>query len=241
MADRDPRRLPAPDDIPDEPRDEFLESVARELRRPSGFSADFDARLMDAIRAEGTPSADAPPPVDLPGDIPRDSSPDERVIEGPWTQPRRRRFAPVRGFLAAAAIGTIAVLGVRAAREQARTTSVATVPAAAPTGPSAQQVAVDPTALRQVEFELEAPDARSVSVVGTFNDWDVGATPMERGGDGVWRIALQLRPGRYVYSFVVDGEKWVADPSAPPSGEDDFGRPSSALTVDSTGPIGGTR
>lgn len=239
MADRDPRRLPAPDDIPDEPRDEFLESVARELRRPSGFSADFDARLMAAIRAEGTPSGDAPPPVELPRDIPRTPTGEAPVIEGPWTQRRARRFTPIRGFLAAAAIGFIALLGVRAARDEGPAATVATAPAAG-TATETQAVAADPTALRTIELEFEAPDASSVTVVGTFNDWDATATPLEKGGDGVWRVTLPLRPGRYVYSFLVDGTTWSADPAAPPSGEDDFGRPSSALTVP-TRPAGGMR
>jgi 1,4-alpha-glucan branching enzyme len=48
---------------------------------------------------------------------------------------------------------------------------------------------------------------------------------------GVWTITIPLAPGRYHYTFVVDGTTWVADPMAPRTLEDDFGRPNSVITV----------
>ena len=36
---------------------------------------------------------------------------------------------------------------------------------------------------------------------------------MQSQGDGHWRIAVPLKPGRYEYKFLVDGE-WTADPQA---------------------------
>ena len=53
----------------------------------------------------------------------------------------------------------------------------------------------------------------SVSVVGTFNDWKSGATPLNRGGTGKWARELAVAPGRYEYRFVVDG-RWVDAPDA---------------------------
>jgi len=64
-----------------------------------------------------------------------------------------------------------------------------------------------------VKFALTRPDAKSVSVCGEFNGWSVGATPMKRRRDGQWEAFLELKPGRYQYKFVIDGE-WVADPTA---------------------------
>jgi hypothetical protein len=82
-----------------------------------------------------------------------------------------------------------------------------------------------------VRFVLVAPNAASVSVVGDFNDWDPGATPLEAApGNGVWTVMLPLPPGRYQYNFIVDGTKWVPDPVAPPA-QDDFGTPNSVITV----------
>jgi hypothetical protein len=65
-----------------------------------------------------------------------------------------------------------------------------------------------------VELSLAKADARHVTVAGDFNDWQVDAARMVRGQDGVWRIRLQLPPGRYQYVFVVDENEWIADPQA---------------------------
>ncbi len=64
----------------------------------------------------------------------------------------------------------------------------------------------------QVELELVDVQARSVAVAGDFNEWS--ASEMRKGGDGIWRVRLSLPPGRYQYVFVVDGDKWIADPRA---------------------------
>lgn len=84
------------------------------------------------------------------------------------------------------------------------------------------------------QFVLVAPAARSVSLVGDFNDWAVGATPLVRQGD-VWTVEVPLGDGRHAYSFVVDGE-WVADATAPRAADADFGRPSSIVLVGVRGP-----
>jgi hypothetical protein len=73
------------------------------------------------------------------------------------------------------------------------------------------------------------PDA-TVSVVGDFNDWDVQAAPMTRE-NGVWSTTLPLVPGRHVYAFVVNSERWLADPRAPKAPDADFGRPGSVIIV----------
>ncbi len=79
-------------------------------------------------------------------------------------------------------------------------------------------------------FRLKAPDARQVSVVGTFNGWDSNAHPL-RGPDrdGVWSLSLPLPPGRYRYMFVVDGDRWMTDPDAVASEDDGFDGQNSVL------------
>jgi hypothetical protein len=42
---------------------------------------------------------------------------------------------------------------------------------------------------------------------------------------------VPLRPGRYHYSFVVDGRRWARDPAAPRALGEHFDRPTSAVTV----------
>lgn len=85
---------------------------------------------------------------------------------------------------------------------------------------------------RAVPFVLYAPDAGAVALVGDFNDWDTTATPLRATSSaGTWVVTVPLAPGRYRYAFVIDGTRWLADPGAPRAPDDDFGTPSSVLTV----------
>jgi hypothetical protein len=103
-------------------------------------------------------------------------------------------------------------------------------------GVPAGSVGAAPEAAELVPFALRAPGARSVSVVGDFNGWDAAAMPLEfQPGTGAWTGAVRLAPGRYGYSFVVDGRVFVADPAAPRSVGDDFGAPTSVVVVGRSG------
>ena len=64
-----------------------------------------------------------------------------------------------------------------------------------------------------IQFALQAPTARQVSVAGDFNNWDTKAGPMRKGPDGVWHLGVALKPGRYEYRFFAD-EVWCDDPAA---------------------------
>ena len=84
-----------------------------------------------------------------------------------------------------------------------------------------------------VQFVLVAPDARSVAVVGDFNNWGLGDTALvAENHNGVWSVSAPVPAGVHRYAFLVNGKQWVADPTAPRSAEDDFGQPSSALVVE---------
>ena len=67
----------------------------------------------------------------------------------------------------------------------------------------------------QYRFRVWAPNARSVSVVGDFNGWDITACPMERLAGGVFQVELAgydaLRPGQRVQAIVVHGGQVPAD------------------------------
>ena len=80
-------------------------------------------------------------------------------------------------------------------------------------------------------FVFLAPEARSVALAGDFDGWDAARLPMRREGSGLWTVDVPLAPGRYQYAFVVDGRRFVADPSAPRATGDDFGTPTSVVTV----------
>ena len=59
------------------------------------------------------------------------------------------------------------------------------------------------------EFCLAAPEAATVHLVGDFNHWDAGKDKMRRMKDGTHKKCVRLKPGRYEYRFVVDGEWWT--------------------------------
>src|SRR5436853_2233936 len=90
-----------------------------------------------------------------------------------------------------------------------------------------------PASARAFGFVVVAPRAATVSLVGDFNDWDAARTPMQRTRKdaSVWTAVIPLTPGRYRYAFLVDGVSWVADPAAPVARDDEFGTPSSVVTV----------
>jgi 1,4-alpha-glucan branching enzyme len=89
--------------------------------------------------------------------------------------------------------------------------------------------------LTPIAFVLVAQDAHDVALVGDFNDWLAQSTPMRKRRDGVWSIVLPLPPGRYSYAYLIDGDRWLADPAALAPAEEDFGRPSSVLVVEDRG------
>ncbi len=106
----------------------------------------------------------------------------------------------------------------------------------APSSPLADsaraEAAAAPADARPVYLRLDAPASSRVAVVGDFNDWDPAATPLHPTGDRrTWVVELRLKPGRYHYTFLIDGRRWQRDPSEAPAAESDFGAPVSVLTV----------
>ena len=83
-------------------------------------------------------------------------------------------------------------------------------------------------------FALEAPEARSVAVVGDFNDWDPAASPMKPAEGGLWTVDLELPQGSHRYAFVIDGNRWLADPTTTARVVDDFGEGNSIVTIEGT-------
>ncbi len=81
------------------------------------------------------------------------------------------------------------------------------IPVAPPSGQSGRRP------LHLVDFFCRAPQAKSVSLVGDFNEWQPAAHPMTRMPDGAWRIRMELPHGHHQYLFLVDG-KPMLDPNA---------------------------
>lgn len=60
--------------------------------------------------------------------------------------------------------------------------------------------------VKPVNFYCLAPEASTVSLVGSFNGWSFLANPMKHQPDGSWSAQVQLHHGHHQYYFLVDGE-----------------------------------
>lgn len=63
-----------------------------------------------------------------------------------------------------------------------------------------------------VIFIARGHGAHNMQIAGDFNDWNPHRTPMMRIDDDTFQVKLPLRPGRYGYRFVIDGQ-WRNDPA----------------------------
>ena len=57
--------------------------------------------------------------------------------------------------------------------------------------------------------------AKSVSVVGDFNNWDSESIPMKRLKNGGFEAIINLKPNQeYQFRYLIDGTAWENDPAA---------------------------
>jgi 1,4-alpha-glucan branching enzyme len=70
-----------------------------------------------------------------------------------------------------------------------------------------------PQTLRTVNFICNAPQARAVSLVGDFNEWNPASHPMKQMPDKAWMGTVSLKHGHHRYAFMVDGQLTL-DPRA---------------------------
>lgn len=59
--------------------------------------------------------------------------------------------------------------------------------------------------LRAINFICNAPEARSVCLVGDFNNWNVSSHTMKQMPDRAWMLTVELKHGHHRYAFLVDG------------------------------------
>ncbi len=64
-----------------------------------------------------------------------------------------------------------------------------------------------------MNFICNAPQAKAVSLVGDFNNWDAAAHPMKQMTDRSWLLTMELKHGHHRYAFLVDGALTL-DPQA---------------------------
>lgn len=79
-------------------------------------------------------------------------------------------------------------------------------------------------------FNIDVPDAQSVYVTGSFNDWSLDETCRMTNDNGKWKIDLALKPGIYKYQFIIDG-KWQEDPNNAMKERNSFGDINSLIEI----------
>lgn len=83
-----------------------------------------------------------------------------------------------------------------------------------------------------VTFLLHDDDARHVAVLGSWDDWRSPGLPALAARPGLFRATrAPLPPGRYAYKFVLDGDRWLADPANPRKSPNGVGGFDSVLVV----------
>lgn len=139
---------------------------------------------------------------------------DEVMHALPAWRPAKRRSWPSRlvPALAGAAAMLVIMLGLDHLRQDP-------VPTAASQGVT-------------FHFELHAPGAEHVELLGTFNDWQPGDIVLS-GPDasGHWTATVELPEGRHEYMFLVDGKRWITDPKAATLRPDGFGNVNAVIQV----------
>jgi 1,4-alpha-glucan branching enzyme len=72
-------------------------------------------------------------------------------------------------------------------------------------------------------------DAKTVMISGSFNGWNHDGYRMKKINNG-WEISLFLKPGKYTYKLVVDGN-WVLDPGNKLWEQNEFGTGNSVVWI----------
>ena len=191
-------------------RDELIERVVRPLKSLPPKNPLATARILATVHAR---RAQAPGRMTL-------------VLE--WMRQPNFSFASA-GMLAAAALAIgFVTRGAVTPRDDAAQMASTTSSTTAPIVPAANTDAVRAVA---VPITFDAANAKTVSIVGDFNDWDSTAAPLTRfGSNGPWTATVKVMPGRHLYAFMVDG-KLVVDPRAPHSRDRDYGSDASVMMV----------
>ena len=89
---------------------------------------------------------------------------------------------------------------------------------------------------RLVYFGVWLPGAASVSVIGTFNQWQPDRSPLQSTPGGWWHGVLRLAPGEHAYRFWgVDAThpqgRWLRDPENPETVESGYQDAHSVIAI----------
>ncbi len=78
-------------------------------------------------------------------------------------------------------------------------------------------------------FVVYLPESSRARIVGTFTGWR--PVPMERVGSGYWTLTLPIAIGEQRYSYLIDNDKQIPDPTVAAREQDDFGGENSVIEI----------
>ncbi len=77
-----------------------------------------------------------------------------------------------------------------------------------------------------------AKGAKSIFLVGEFNDWSRESTPMERLKNNEFKVTLDLQSGKeYRYKYLIDDHRWENDWNADQYVENEYGSEDSVVVT----------
>ncbi|MBN2539656.1 MAG: glycogen-binding domain-containing protein [Deltaproteobacteria bacterium] len=80
-------------------------------------------------------------------------------------------------------------------------------------------------------FVIYRPDATRVELTGSFNEWQ-RISMEEVGNSGYWEMTITLPPGEHRFSYILEGDQKLTDPTVRIREKDDFGGENSVLVVE---------
>jgi 1,4-alpha-glucan branching enzyme len=79
-------------------------------------------------------------------------------------------------------------------------------------------------------FVIYQPGVEQVEITGSFTDWRT--LPMNRAGTSdYWEITIDVPVGEHRFSYILEGDQQLADPTVLTREKDDFGGENSILEV----------
>ncbi|MCK9422225.1 MAG: isoamylase early set domain-containing protein [Bacteroidales bacterium] len=87
----------------------------------------------------------------------------------------------------------------------------------------------------KVKFSLSGDQyssASSILLVGDFNNWKMGETPLKKTKTGSWSTTLDLESGKeHQFRYLIDGSNWENDPEADKYAPSGLGSENSVLVL----------
>jgi len=201
----------------------YLDEEGRSEALPETTRAELDQwdRMLESFRVAAPPTSGAPPWLEDRVMAEIASLPSEPWPLRVWkwlVRPAPIRISPLASALAVGALAALIMIPARSLVS----------PGPGDPGPIADDTEAS---VVYVQFVLEAPGARAVSVAGDFSEWEPSYALDDPDGDGVWTGRVPVRPGVHAYMFLVDEDEWRTDPNADRFQDDGFGNRNAVLAV----------